>query len=97
MSGNMEYRGLCSTCRNAPTCTFPRDPSKPTFYCEQFETDKPPPIKTTLKEELPSRELRAGEEKDLTKFIGLCSNCDNRRACTFPRPEGGIWHCEEYQ
>jgi hypothetical protein len=30
-------------------------------------------------------------------FLGLCRNCENRRTCAFPKPEGGIWHCEEYQ
>jgi hypothetical protein len=29
--------------------------------------------------------------------MGICSNCDNCRTCVFPKPEGGIWHCEEYQ
>ena len=28
---------------------------------------------------------------------GLCENCANRDDCLFPRPEGGVWHCEEYQ
>jgi hypothetical protein len=28
---------------------------------------------------------------------GLCINCDVRETCTFPKPEGGVWFCEEYQ
>jgi hypothetical protein len=28
---------------------------------------------------------------------GLCINCDVRGTCTFPKPEGGVWFCEEYQ
>ena len=28
---------------------------------------------------------------------GLCVTCDNRATCMFPRPAGGIWHCEEYR
>jgi DNA-binding NtrC family response regulator len=31
-----------------------------------------------------------------TKFLGLCSNCDNRETCAYPKPEGGVWRCEEY-
>ncbi|HTS66225.1 MAG TPA: hypothetical protein VMS37_25420 [Verrucomicrobiae bacterium] len=31
-----------------------------------------------------------------TKFLGLCSNCDNRETCVYPKPEGGVWRCEEY-
>jgi hypothetical protein len=28
---------------------------------------------------------------------GLCVNCDVRETCTFSKPEGGVWFCEEYQ
>ena len=27
---------------------------------------------------------------------GLCVNCAHRNYCMFPRPESGVWHCEEY-
>jgi len=37
------------------------------------------------------------EEADATKHTGLCSICENRPACAFPKPEGGVWHCEEYR
>lgn len=30
------------------------------------------------------------EEKD------LCANCRNRDTCTYPKPEGGVWHCKDY-
>jgi len=29
--------------------------------------------------------------------LGLCRNCIHRETCSFPRPESGVWHCEEYQ
>ena len=32
---------------------------------------------------------------DLVK--GLCINCANRNSCQFVKPEGGVWHCEEYR
>jgi len=32
---------------------------------------------------------------DLIK--GLCINCENRHTCEFTKPNGGIWHCEEYR
>ena len=35
-----------------------------------------------------------GEE---TVHKGLCVNCAHRHYCLFPRAEGGIWHCEEYE
>lgn len=27
---------------------------------------------------------------------GLCVNCNHRRYCTYPRPPGGVWSCDEY-
>ena len=34
---------------------------------------------------------------DLNPYRGLCSLCENRTTCTYPKPEGGVWHCEEYR
>ena len=101
---NIKHRGLCFTCKNASFCTFPRDPDKPVFYCEEFEIEKPAlrkespgPTRTTRKERPQATESYVTEGKDSTNSIGLCSDCDNRQTCVFPKPEGGIWHCEEYQ
>ncbi len=30
-------------------------------------------------------------------YRGLCMNCDLRETCALPRPESGVWFCEEYQ
>ncbi|MCK4679076.1 MAG: NAD(P)H-dependent oxidoreductase subunit E [Bacteroidales bacterium] len=27
---------------------------------------------------------------------GICVNCENRHTCSFIKPEGGVWYCEEY-
>ena len=94
---NIKHRGLCSTCKNASFCAFPRDPDKPVFYCEEFEIEKPAPRRTTRKERPQATESYVTEGKDTTKSIGLCSDCDNRQTCVFPKAEGGVWHCEEYQ
>jgi hypothetical protein len=94
---NMKYRGLCSTCKNAPGCTFPRDSQKPVLNCEEFEVDTCPSVETTREEKSASSAPVDVEDEDSNKFIGLCSNCDNRRTCVFPKPEGGVWHCEEYR
>jgi len=116
---NIKHRGLCSTCKNASFCAFPRPPSgglesgecppdKPVFYCEEFEIEPASagyiylpkgsaPTRATRKERPQATESYVTEGKDSTKFIGLCSDCDNRQTCVFPKPEGGVWHCEEYQ
>jgi len=95
MSSNSVYRGLCSTCKHAPTCAFPREPQRPAFFCEEFEIERAPATK------------RDGEAnpflasfvpaKESAKLSGLCSDCEGRQTCVYPKPEGGVWHCEEYQ
>ena len=96
MENNIEYRSLCSTCRNAKDCTFRKELQRPSLYCEEFEIDTSPSVNTVEKEKLsPTVSVDAVQDSD--RFIGLCSNCDNRRTCDFPKPEGGIWHCEEYR
>ena len=30
------------------------------------------------------------------EYKGLCVNCARREICEHPKPEGGVWHCDEY-
>ena len=97
MSDNIKCRGLCFTCKNALGCTFPKDTQRSVLNCEEFEADARPLAKTTGEVKSSATALVDCEDEDSGKFIGLCSNCDNRRSCVFPKPEGGVWHCEEYR
>ena len=97
MSGNTIYPRLCSTCKHASTCTFPRDPQKPSFYCEEFEIETAPPRKTTGDDMSRLNESYAVKVEESVQLFGLCIDCENRQMCAFLRPEGGVWHCEEYQ
>ncbi len=36
-------------------------------------------------------------KNDSPSARGLCSNCENSGSCNYPKPEGGVWHCEEYK
>jgi len=85
------FRDLCSTCTHAETCGNPSTPERPIFFCELFEVFSPARVVTAPAGREPAGRRDAGEYK------GLCLNCENRNTCTMPRPEGGIWHCEEYQ
>jgi len=97
MSDNTIYRGLCSTCKHAPTCTFPGDLQKPAFYCEEFEIEITPAGKSAGDGTSRSTTSSVAGAEDSSGLIGLCRDCENRQTCVFPKPEGGIWHCEEYQ
>ncbi len=97
MPDNTLHRGLCTTCRHAPTCTFPADVQRPAFYCEEFEIEIVPARKTFEDSASHSTTSSIAVAEDSSELIGLCSDCEARQTCVFPKHEGGIWHCEEYQ
>lgn len=37
------------------------------------------------------------EDKDADGMKGLCSHCKKLDHCTYPKPEGGVWDCDEYK
>lgn len=94
------HRGLCSTCRNDPTCTYSGNSGRPLLQCEEFDgelmgtpdpTDRNNPPSDSLELRSPSG------EKYSNNYAGLCKLCDSSEICTFPKPEGGVWHCDEYE
>ncbi|MDQ7826573.1 MAG: hypothetical protein RDV48_27470 [Candidatus Eremiobacteraeota bacterium] len=96
----IEYKGLCKTCENQNHCTFPRDASKPVFQCEEFKGQEISPVSTI--EKFVSSHAKANINKkplkdDNWSYRGLCRTCEISDTCVFPKPEGGVWHCEEYQ
>ena len=97
MIGDTGYPTLCSSCKHASTCTFPRDPQRPLFYCEEFEIEMTPHTQTAGDDKGRPMIPDIAEIKGTTQFVGLCCDCENRQNCIFPKPEGGIWHCQEYQ
>lgn len=87
-----QYRDLCSTCNHAPTCGNCGTPDKPVFYCEEIDIYVPvTPKKTSISASAPAETI------DSDKYKGLCFDCEDRETCVFPKPEGGIWHCQEYR
>jgi len=44
-----------------------------------------------------SRSRSHDKDKDSRLNKGLCMNCAHRDTCLLPRPESGVWHCEEYE
>ena len=91
MRENLYPVGLCATCRNAATCTYPRRADRPVRECLEFDGE--------LRAE--PRAAAGSPRRTRTEVErvepGLCGTCDLRTACTFPRSAGGVWFCEEYQ
>jgi len=44
----------------------------------------------------PKRGSGPGGEKS-TEPKGLCRNCKKKETCKLPKPEGGVWRCEDYE
>jgi hypothetical protein len=88
--------GLCRTCVNAPECTFPRDPRRPVRSCDEFEgahgprSEQHPPALA-----VPVFPTSGGLDRGTTEMKGLCAQCARRHTCVYPKPAGGVWHCDE--
>jgi hypothetical protein len=91
--------GLCSTCNNALSC-FHRARRGPALFCELFDDHVRPELGANRRKvspsPIPSAVLEAKDD-DISKYEGLCVNCENRQTCAHPKPAGGVWHCENYR
>ncbi|MFB3788142.1 MAG: hypothetical protein ACE15F_17415 [bacterium] len=99
MSGSVPFH-LCSVCANTSTCSHPQQPAHLLPGCEEFVVQEQyiPTFKWIARriylDECFLTTLSPHEETNLYK--GLCVDCANRESCTYPRTDGGIFHCEEY-
>jgi hypothetical protein len=83
------YKGLCTNCEKLETCSYPSTTSE-TWFCEEYSYAKPVPMLRLDRRD-------SDEEEQPRKVLGLCMNCELRETCRFPKPEGGVWFCAEYQ
>ena len=84
--------GLCTACANAPTCTHPRTPGVPVVSCDDaapLVLAIPPAIGVA------TRPTIAPPPSSTAK--GLCKTCVRFAECTYPKPESGVWRCEEFE
>ena len=88
--------GVCLACKFDPDCIYEAAYSRVALECGQFEMAfLEPPTPTPSIHENQFRNIpRQGKESN--GYRCLCSNCDNRETCIHPKPEGGVWRCEEY-
>ena len=95
MCESASYRGLCSTCRKARECTFPREAGVPVVRCEAFEAAAVPG--DGGRPAAGQGGLGFGAASSPGDSCGLCSTCENREVCQLRRPAGPVWQCEEYR
>jgi len=88
--------GLCRTCVKAAECTFPRDPTRPVRSCDEFDGAEAPRFEHVPRTVAPSIfPLSGAPDKGTTEMKGLCVQCARRHTCAYPKPVGGVWHCDE--
>jgi hypothetical protein len=68
----------------------------PVWHCEEYESWRP--VERAIEETLGAQSMLASSSGNPGKseLKGLCADCANRDCCTFPKPEGGVWHCSDY-
>lgn len=88
-------KGLCATCNEAAHCAYAKNATSPILFCEMFDESKPE--EQVSVNTPPAQASPEGEKKPASLIKGLCVNCEHRDTCNFPKPEGGVWHCEEYR
>ena len=86
-----ESIGLCSCCNSFQNCTYPRTLKRPVLQCEEFNGILRPPLKRVPQEKVSPQKVKKPRSR------GLCGICEDRATCAYPKPEGGVWHCEDYR
>jgi hypothetical protein len=95
MSTAKLFVGLCATCNNATHCVYRKRRGIDAIYCEMFDGYALP---SAVRGKGVAPVIVTAPDMALsTEFKGLCVNCAHRDDCKLPRPEGGVWHCEEYE
>ena len=92
--------GLCRTCNYIYSCTLRKRFQHPVWQCEEF--DDSDLHKEELMDNRKIQNVRINEsvnsrEELQNHSLGLCSDCKNRKFCTYPVPASGISCCEEYE
>ncbi len=88
--------GLCPTCTHANGCTFPFLPGRPVLKCEEFEGVRCAATACAVTSEGTTADAQS-EAEATSHHKGLCRTCEHRDVCTFSKPEGGVWHCDEFE
>ncbi len=90
--------GLCGTCNHVKLCLMYRDMKTRVVYCEEFEDSDPEPPRPARKTtRTTKKKADPGLDALREQVRGLCVNCEKLAVCTYPKPAGGVWHCEDYE
>ncbi len=89
-------KGLCSCCKEASTCTYPKVPDRPVLQCEEFNGILPPPSKrSSLIRNVSPVSPRGVVDEPVPKGLesleprGLCKHLRRTRDVHFSETRGG--------
>ncbi|MFC2139536.1 hypothetical protein ACFLR4_02635 [Bacteroidota bacterium] len=98
MNNIAEYNDLCLSCNYTSLCTKRKNLKRPIWFCEEYDDFMPPQTnKTSISKQTIANSSFSNPKENPHKYAGICSNCEIRDTCQYPKPENGIWHCEEYR
>jgi len=95
MSAPEAFIGLCVTCNNSGTCVYRKRRGTDAIYCELYDGYAIPKNGHGMK--VTGAVMDGSLQAGMTDAKGLCVNCAHRDSCQLAKPEGGVWHCEEYE
>jgi hypothetical protein len=96
MATTTEARGVCLACKHDPGCIWEAFSGRTILQCEQFELGFLPAYAQPASAARTASRAMPRNGDDSANYAGLCSNCENRETCIYPKPEGGVWRCDEY-
>ena len=85
--------GLCITCDLVSDCNLVHGGDGPVWFCEEYLST---PLGNRPEQESPINPGDLDGPAPPPTVLGLCCNCENRPDCRLPKPEAGVWFCEEY-
>jgi hypothetical protein len=91
--------GLCLACERQGTCMYPRNPARPVMQCLEYEelsVAEPGGTAEPWGNGSGRLGIRLRVEPERLE-PGLCSDCEMREGCTYPRLPGGVWFCDEFK
>lgn len=97
MNKNERLTGICLTCGNEIHCTFPVSRPSGVIECDEFHPEYGVSDRRSSAVSVAGGSHLKPASSDSTLVKGLCVNCERLASCTFPKPAGGVWHCEEYE
>ena len=92
MSHTYRPAGPCGTCEDHDGSTFQRTAVAPVRSRAELDGGRPSAARPR-----PAAVRVTPEPPATPRVLGLCGDCRIAATCTLPRPDGGVWHCEEYE